>query len=366
MELIQQLIKIQSYSGQEKHIQKTIFSYLKKMGFNPGLSMGNIYLKIPGQKQQKALIFNAHVDTVMPGNLQDWKSPPFAGQLMGDKVFGVGASDEKAGIASLMLLAKEFKDQQPECDLWLTFVVKEELDGSGTQSCLKWFKNHGLLKKYEDISAILVEPTDLKKVQIAHKGNIFLKITTKGQSGHGSQPEKIQKHAIMEMIKVIDQIKVVQKQWEQIYQDELFGQPTLAITSLKSGDQSNPNKFPDSCELTLDIRTTPALHKKALKELKANCGGKGIEIDYLYQPGPLGWTDKNHRLIKIIQQILGNRVQVCISPGATDQCFFTETGIPAVTFGPGIEKVMHKSNEYCSISKINRAVDIYKKIISLN
>src|SRR3989338_2018420 len=135
--LIQKLIEIKSVSGSESEIQKFIFNYLINLGLKPAWKQGNVWVKIKGKDGTKALIFNAHVDTVTTGEIKAWQVYPWAGKIKGNKIYGLGASDEKAGVAALLLLAGKLVKNQPIVDVWLMFVVNEEVDGSGTKIALK-------------------------------------------------------------------------------------------------------------------------------------------------------------------------------------------------------------------------------------
>ena len=357
--IIHDLIKISSISGKEQKIQKYIFAYLSKMKLGPFSVGGNVVIKISGHDKNKALIYNCHVDTVPAGDIALWKRNPFEGKIVGGDIYGLGASDEKAAIATLLLLAKKMTKNQPSCDVWLTFVVNEEIDGSGTKSFVEWFAKSEQ-KKYKHIAAVLAEPTDLNKIKLAHKGNIFLKITTHGDGGHGSKPDKIKIHAVKKMYEVSEIVSKLAIKWAKEYKDELLGVPTVGLlTSISAGNISSPNKFPDSCVATFDIRTTPKLHDKVLKLITHAL--PGIDVKVAYQPAPFGYTDKKEAIVKIIQKI--SRAKLSISSGSNDLCFFTSAKIPGIVFGPGNENCIHQPNEYCLLENIDKCVKIYNKII---
>src|SRR5262245_21614630 len=52
-----------------------------------------------GRGDGRALLWNAHLDTVSPGNLAAWTADPFGGEVRDGKLFGRGASDDKGGVA---------------------------------------------------------------------------------------------------------------------------------------------------------------------------------------------------------------------------------------------------------------------------
>ena len=167
---------------------------------------------------------------------------------------------------------QKYAKEKPPCDIFLMFVVREEIDGSGTKEVMQWFGSK-FKNKYQFVAGILGEPTDLKTIEIGHKGNIFLKLTTHGDSGHGSRPDKIKQHAVLKMYQVSKMLEGLAKTWEVTYFDKILGKPTIGLmTTIQAGDIKSPNKFADSCVATFDIRTTPKLHHKALGIIKKKIG----------------------------------------------------------------------------------------------
>ena len=111
IKLIKKLIQIPSIFGGEAKIQKFIASYLSQMKYQPIILGRNLLIHIPGYDSHNAILFNAHVDTVSEGELSKWKYPPFSGKVVGGRIYGLGASDEKAGVSSLLLWEKILKNK---------------------------------------------------------------------------------------------------------------------------------------------------------------------------------------------------------------------------------------------------------------
>ncbi len=360
MTLIVDLVKISSVSGHEETIQKWIIQKLAFLEGKPFWVGKNIVVCIPGIDRTKALIFNSHVDTVPVGNTNLWKHDPFGGEIVGKKIYGLGASDEKAVVATLILLAEMYAVKKPACDIWLTFVVHEEIDGSGTAEFVNWFMKH-CEKKYQKLGAILGEPTNLAKIEIAHKGNVFVKATIHGDSGHGSKPEAIKNHAAKEMYNVVNKLDLLSKEWKKNYFDPVLGAPTIGFTSISAGNASSPNKFPDTCIATFDVRTTPQLHAKVISLIQKKLG-KRVDVSPMFEPVLYGSTNPDNLLVKIFQTIA--KKPLGISTGSNDLCFFTAVGIPGVVFGPGDPACIHQPNEFCNIKNIQLCAAIYSKVIS--
>lgn len=359
LKILQQLIQIPSVSGQEQNIQEWIYQFIVSNGLKPEWVGPNVVVKIPGKESTKALIFNGHVDTVTPGEENSWQYSPFAPEIVDGKVYGLGSTDMKSGIAVMLKLIEKHSLIGPKYDLWFHFVVKEEVDGSGTEQVMRWFGKYHQ-RKYQELSAIIPEPTNLKVIEIAHKGNIFLKVTVKGDGGHGSTPEKIKLHAITKMHKVAKELNALVKSWQKEYRDEVLGVPTLAWTSIQAGDLESPNKIGDTAVATFDLRTTPLVHEKALVLLQ-KLQSKNISIEAVYLPLPCGYTSPDAKIVRLTQQLIG--LPLGKTPGSTDLLFFTKAGIPGIILGPGEKEKEHMTDEYVYMSKLEKSLEMFQAII---
>jgi len=359
--LLKKLITIKSYSGKEGLMANFIFSWFSQQKVQVRKQSGNIIAFIKGENSRMALIFNGHMDTVSANN-KFWSFDPLTPTIIGNKLYGLGSSDMKIALAAMMMCAKKMKLKELKCDLWFVFVTREETDGVGTKNFLGWFKKTGYLSKYAKLATIIGEPTGLEAVDIGHRGNIFVKLTTKGDGGHASEPNKIKTKAIFSMYEVLKNLKRLNNDWQKKYSHQILGQPSIGIgTAIKAGDLTVPNKFAESCQATLDIRTTPRLHNEAFPLLKKFLGNK-IDCQYLYPPVSYGLTDSDDPLVKTIKKIRPG-IKLVIAKGSSDQCLFNKEGIPAVSLGPGEKSCLHIADEYCKISKVAQAIDLYRKII---
>lgn len=83
-------------------------------------------LAVNGQWKHPEILLNGHFD-VVPGD-QDQFSPTI--DSSGDKLFGRGAADMKAGVASLMIGFIETVNHFPDCSLGIMLTGDEEIGGS--------------------------------------------------------------------------------------------------------------------------------------------------------------------------------------------------------------------------------------------
>lgn len=361
VKLLQKLIQIPSPSGHEKDLADYILALCQNNAIPAKKQDGNIIIYLKGKNQNKALIFNAHMDTVTAGNNNLWKYPPTgkrAGQLINGKIYGLGASDNKGAITTMLLLAKSINI--PPCDVWFTFVVCEETDGSGTENFLSWFIKSEYYTKYKKIAAIIGEATNLDSIEIGHRGNAFIKLRVSGITGHGAKNYSSSDLAVEKMLKTLEKLQKTFKQWKKQYKDPIVGEPNMNITSLHTSDEFM-NKIPDQCWVTLDIRTTPKFHRK-LDNLLKKAVGDSVKISKIKTCKPPAITSFESHVIKVCKKVLPD-IPLTISLGSTDHSQFTRCEIDTIVLGPGNKEVIHKENEYVKLQNIDKAVDVYQKLI---
>lgn len=87
----------------------------------------------------RSLILNGHVDVVPPGPAEMWDTPPFEPRVDDGWMYGRGAGDMKAGLASNLYALDALRacGVVPAADVFLQSVVEEECTGNGALACLQ-------------------------------------------------------------------------------------------------------------------------------------------------------------------------------------------------------------------------------------
>lgn len=347
IDILKDLIKIKSYSGGERAVRDYIIDFAKTHRLNFEIQDQNVLITFLNG-HDSCMILNGHMDTVSSGDESEWTHSPFDPVEKEGKVYGLGASDMKSGIAAFLHVASTLKVDKLKTDLIFAFVVNEEVDGSGTQSFVEYFQNK-YASKYKSVEVLFGEPTDLKACEIGHRGNYFIKLITKGDSGHGSRPGEIKEHAILKMTQIISEMNQIDEEVKNKYTHELLGSPSFSLTGISS-DSDSPNKFSGTCSTTWDIRTTPQLHYSLLQELKSKLPDF-VKIEVI-SSSPYAYTAPESSLVKKLTEIVPD-LEVTIAKGASDMSFFTPLGIPAVCFGPGAKKTIHRVDEWVEVGTVN-------------
>jgi succinyl-diaminopimelate desuccinylase len=103
---------------------------------------------------------------------------------------------------------------------------------------------------------------------------------------------------------------------------------------------------PDECSFTIDRRLNPEEdldeEKARLLALLEKHRQTGIELQY-----------------DVFQEANAARPQFEMCPGLLEIRFYSQCGIPAFAYGPGLLSVSHGPDEYVSVNKLLECADIY-------
>ena len=197
--LIRELVRVPSETGHEAAVQTVVAARMRELGLDTDVwepdptelapyadhvgahesfaGRPNVVGTLRGRGGGRSLILNAHIDTVEPGDPATWTHPPFAADVAGDWVFGRGACDMKAGLATHLIALQSLRDAglAPRGDVIVESVISEEDGGAGTLAAI--------LRGYRADGAIITEPTRLALVP-AQGGSLVFRLHVAGKSAH--------------------------------------------------------------------------------------------------------------------------------------------------------------------------------------
>lgn len=157
----------------------------------------NIIVEIDGEPGGPTICLNGHLDTVPLCN--GWTRPPFAGQIEGDRLYGVGAADMKSGCVAMMLAADKLAHSTSPFygKLLLTLVsVEEGPFGLGTNAIIE----DGLLEKIDctlsaEPSGAFLHQAEAPLICLGARGNYVYHVDFYGTAAHAAHPEEGQSAA---------------------------------------------------------------------------------------------------------------------------------------------------------------------------
>jgi succinyl-diaminopimelate desuccinylase len=315
----------------------------------------SVVARIGGKEGKDPLCLTGHLD-VVPLGTRKWSKDPFSGEADGDKLYGRGASDMKAGVAAMVVAALSFsKKLNNTPGLVLVLTAAEE------NGCIGSRHLAALPKLMGKAGAIVVgEPTS-NYPMVGHKGSIKFHATFNGVSAHGSMPQ-LGVNAIYKAARAIAKLEGFQF---GVPEHPVMGLPTMNVGTVEGG--SGVNLVPDLANIGVDIRTVPGTdHAVLLKKLKDLLAEGEIEV---FADSPSVWTEPNEawvqRVFEICKPILKEAPVARTMPYMTDAANLRKVydDAPTLVLGPGEAAMAHQTDEYCNMERIRQSVQIYEEII---
>jgi succinyl-diaminopimelate desuccinylase len=323
----------------------------------------NVTARVRTSGRKKSLMIVCHHDVVSPGNVP-WDHDPFSGLELDGAIHGRGATDMKGGIAAAVTAMGQLVSEGValQGDLIFAATAGEETDSCGVDRFVE--KTTDLLD-LADLAGILIpEPTGFDMIN-AHRGLLWLEISTYGKTAHGSQAH-LGVNAIRAMAQVLDRLETVFDFSSVTHPD--LGTGSMSINTISGGKALNV--VPDHCCLGVDIRTLPGQdHQGLLAQVQAL-------LDALTREQPQFKADVTiQRSMEALETDpqCGFVKAVCDATGihelnavgfTTDGPKLTPLGVPILVFGPGDGTMCHKPNEFISIADLEQGVAYYKQIIT--
>jgi len=312
---------------------------------------------------RRTLYFHGHYD-VVPAASPDQFDP----RLKGNRLLGRGSSDMKSGLAAMIYAIKALKSAGVDLDgkIGLTIVPDEETGGLLGS---RYLADTGLLGQ-DGIGMLLPEPTS-GVIWNAHRGAISLRITVQGKPAHvGLQYAGI--NAFETMLPVANALLEL-KQEVECRTTAYNVQPDAARRSIlmmgghtKGG--TSFNLVPGEFSFTVDRRINPEenldVEKRRLLTLLEAVREDGIDLEIeILQEGGTSATAEDDPLAQVlgrnIEIVTGKPAKFEMCPGILETRFYSELGIPALSYGPGLLSVSHGPDEFVNVEDIYNCTAIY-------
>ena len=306
----------------------------------------------PDGQLKHRIILAPHMDTV-GGNLDKIFKPT----KKGNRLHGRGACDTKGSVATMFhAMERLAKRKQRPANTEFIFIgfVDEECNQTGSRAFAK-------LKLKADL-ALVGEPTQCKVIT-AHKGDYWLRLSTRGKAAHGARPE-LGRNAVHLMANCVDAIETEYAKKLRRKTHPLLGHPTINTGMIGGGSQ--PNIVPDACQADFDRRTLPgetlATIRREISEVLTNRGLKARLTNVKGFACPALETDPS---LPLVQQLM-RAARQSLPMGVDYYCDaanIAAAGTPTVVWGPGNIAQAHTADEWVSINQLERGVDILTRFL---
>ncbi len=367
VEILKQLIKFPTYQVTPDKVEEGmkncasfISANLEDLGFN--VKIDELF-NLTAEKKfdgEKSFLINTHYDTVSPPS--DWDDA-LAPTLIGDKLYGLGASDAKGGIAATLAALSRLERCRFSKVIVQFFNYEDNAinyRGKRRLGAPYFLSNNPDFKVDYGIN---VEPTvvnDKWTASIGCTGRVSFTVKTLGKEAHSATPH-LGRNAIYDMAEVINTIRRMQPGKYRI--DGFESEMPVNVATIEGGKAINI--VPGECKITCERRLFPGESHQEIMEtvrsalqniehIKTECEfNPNVQLPYI--------VDRNEEVVSLVLasffQTLGYKPQLRIELGRTDSVYlYHDGGIKTVIVGPG--HMAHTAGEHINIDRLSEFTEV--------
>jgi acetylornithine deacetylase len=290
----------------------------------------------------RTLLLCGHIDTVNVEGMNEPHTP----RVEGDRLYGRGAYDMKAGVTAALIACREAAKLGLAGDVIVAAVADEEHSSIGVQESLRAVRAD---------AAVVTEPTELEVV-VAHKGFVWAEVEVTGRPAHGSRPH-LGTDAIVKAGPILTAIGELDGALgRQLH--PLVGRGSIHASVITGGIELS--SYPAKCVIGLERRTIPG---ETAADVEAELDAL---LDRCRAKDPKLVVDRRTLLVREPFEVAQNEdIVIAVAAAAAetdggahpltgasywaDSAFISAAGVPTVVYGPSGEGA-HELVEWVSIS----------------
>ena len=336
--LLEEMVKIKSYSRQEENICRYLVSHMEDNGFQAFSDSAGNAIGIKGDPNaQKEVILLGHMDTV-PGDV------PFSRDS--DLLYGRGSVDAKGPLAAFISAVSEL-----EVPRGWRFVIAGAVEEEISTSKGARF----VAEEYAPDICIIGEPSGSDGVTVGYKGRLLIKAELEIACSHTASAETSAAERGVQF-------------WNNIlaYKDEFNrnkkGLFATLMTDLREFNTTTDGLH-DSVILSGGFRLPPGF---PLREFQQAARQFDSAFNVEFWGNEVAWAgDPRSPLVRDFTKAIrstGKRPKIKYKTGTSDMNVVgPQWKCPILAYGPGDSSLDHTPNEHISISEYLESIDVLKK-----
>lgn len=384
------LIRLPSVTGDEESVVRRIADWLSAGGTEldywydsiaklvidpayPGHEVERAWVPvvagiIRGARPGPTVLFTGHIDVVPPGDYNQWRLDPFSGARDGDRIYGRGAADMKAGVVAALEAFETFASGPRDFPGRVAFVAvpAEEDSGLGTLAAIR--------RGWKADAAIIPEPTcrgGQPELVVAHAGAMSCVIEIPGLSAHASD-RLSGENALDHYLTIHQLLRQAELKLNESEQHPLMRDLALPYATnmgvIQGGSWSS--SVMDHLEVQLRVgvalgETIPEAQARFEQTLHESIQGN----EWLRaHPPVIHWkalgfgsaqTSIEHPLVDCLsdaaESVFSESPKIVAAPYGCDMSAWIRLAeTPTVLYGPGDLEQAHAANEWVSLSTTER------------
>ena len=418
---LQTLIKQPSISAKNEGIEECsilVSKMLKKAGVSSEILRLNknaaplVFGEVKSKSNpSKTLLFYNHYDVQPVEPIEEWEYPPFSGKIIGNKIFGRGASDDKGELITRIKAVESYLQEYNDVPCNIKFCIEGE-EENGSENIEKYLKK--FKKKFSCDGVIwefgYIDTKNRPIVGLGMKGLLYVELSVKEsiRDAHSSFAAIIKNPAwrLIDALKTLrdsngkilidgwsddiiplsqNDLKIIRKEpfdandFKKEYgikkfvgdknafeaKKALVAGPTCNIAGIESGYTGDGAKtvLPSTAKVKIDFRLVPNMDpKKQIKLLKLHLKRTGfddVSIKILNAEAAAR-TSTDEKIVDVVcdsaKKIFGDYILNISNAGTGPMHAFVDVlHAPCVSIGSSfIFCRMHSPNEFAKIDLLNK------------
>jgi acetylornithine deacetylase len=349
-----ELVEIASPSGQEHEIVDRIVARCAELDLRTrripvGDAADDVLI---GWSEEPALLLNAHVDTIRPTWAWDGRA-----RTVGDRVSGLGASDDKAGVIACLLALMLARDAGVPLDrsaVGVGLTVDEERGGTGSIA---------MAEALRPARVVVCEGTDLA-MGLIEAGCVELWAHLRGLAVHGAMREEgvnAAEKAVRLAARLLD-LPVARES------HALLGRNDVMIWEIRGGQELNVT--PDAADLHVDVRVVPGRISAAdvYTAMREACASFDADVELIEVVEPFETpvdAPFTRALSDAASRVTGAEPGLVGIPAWTDAHNFVDVGgSQAIVYGPGSLRAAHHPDESVDVGDIVTCAEVLAELLA--
>ncbi|MFV8224469.1 M20 family metallo-hydrolase [Christiangramia aquimixticola] len=340
IELLKNLIRTQSFSGEENKTAGLLENWFKEHNIPHKRYLNNVWAvnKI-FDEAKPTLLLNSHHDTVKPNSA--YTKDPFKAEIEDGKLFGLGSNDAGGCLVSLLATFTFFyAEEKLSHNILFAGTAEEEINGKNGIAAL--------LPKLPKIDVAIVGEPTLMNLAVAEKGLVVFDAVVKGTPSHAAHANN--DNSIYKTAKVLE--------WFENFKlekvSENLGEVKVTVTQINAGSQHNV--VPAKVHLVIDVRVNDKYSNEEIEQIlkeKApvdEINARSLRLNSSSIP-------LDHELVQAGIEL---GMETYGSPTLSDQAMLS---CPSLKLGPGDSTRSHSADEFIYVKEIEEGIEKYIKLL---
>lgn len=338
--------KSPSPPGDATGVARVVKEFLQAEGLRPEIAAEspaapNVVAAVAGARPGPHLIFNAHMDTMQPGDLSRWSVPAYELTRRGGRLYGLGMGNMKGALAAMCLALAELRRLAEYLSgrVTLTAVCDEVMFGERGAAFL--------LSSRPDLRGDFLlsgEGPGFMDAAPAEKGLLWLDLEASGDAGHSSRALKGRTAAaklaalLAKLDAVNDDNAAVPAELRGISggPDEAGLRVSLNAGTISAGGVRS--LIAAKARAELDVRLPPGVSSAAVEaRVRAAVDGGGVAVSRV-KGWDANWTALDNPLVAGVADaalaVRGKKPRLVVRLPGSDARRWRALGVPAICYGP--------------------------------